>query len=239
MGCVFSIASSVRECVSEEMAYAMLSRAMQQTKIQPKSQKCLWRGKPRWQLSSEGVCRAHWAQVLPIVLISRHLQYTGATQADWNAGGVSGLSCDVICVSFFFVFPAPFAGARQFRNSISLKPERMMRCQHIVMKIVPSFRKIDIYGHVKNKKKELHSPVKNKVPRVNEQTGWPPLAQITLSNCFLYDILSLMSLWGNFSPLFFKVLLQFIEVWGHLFMHKCLTSQTWVWLRSGLWLRHL
>lgn len=179
------------------------------------------------------------AQVLPIVLISRHLQYTGATQADWNAGGVSGLSCDVICVSFFFVFPAPFAGARQFRNSISLKPERMMRCQHIVMKIVPSFRKIDIYGHVKNKKKELHSPVKNKVPRVNEQTGWPPLAQITLSNCFLYDILSLMSLWGNFSPLFFKVLLQFIEVWGHLFMHKCLTSQTWVWLRSGLWLRHL
>lgn len=46
-----------------------------------------------------------------------------------------------------------------------------MRCQHIVMKIVPSFRKIDIYGHVKNKKKELHSPVKNKVPRVNEQTG--------------------------------------------------------------------
>lgn len=131
MGCVFSIASSVRECVSEETAYAMLSRAMQQTKIQPKSQKCLWRGKPRWQLSSEGVCRAHWAQVLPIVLISRHLQYTGATQADWNAGGVSGLSCDVICVSFFFVFPAPFAGARQFKNSISLKPERMMRCQHL------------------------------------------------------------------------------------------------------------
>lgn len=108
MGCVFSIASSVRECVSEETAYAMLSRAMQQTKIQPKSQKCLWRGKPRWQLSSEGVCRAHWAQVLPIVLISRHLQYTGATQADWNAGGVNGLSCDVICVSFFFCFPCTF-----------------------------------------------------------------------------------------------------------------------------------
>lgn len=106
MGSVVSIASGVRECVSEETAYAMLSRAMQQTKIQPKSQKCLWRGKPRWQLSSEGVCRAHWAQVLPVVLISRHLQYTGATQADWNAGGVSGSSCDVICdlVFQFFLF---------------------------------------------------------------------------------------------------------------------------------------
>lgn len=74
MGCVVSIASGVRESVSEETAHAMLSRAMQQTKIQPKSQKCLWRGKPHWQLSSEDVCRAHWAQVLPVVLI-RNLPY--------------------------------------------------------------------------------------------------------------------------------------------------------------------
>ncbi len=64
----------------------------------------------------------------------------------------------------------------------------------------------------------------------------PLLAAITWINNFLFDLNSLSHHSGGiFFLFFFTTLLQFIEVWGHLFMHSSDHSIS-VRMSSGMWL---
>lgn len=56
--------------------------------------------------------------------------------------------------------------------------------------------------HVKQKVfTGLCSHVKNEIQPVIQWCVEPPLAAITSSNCFLYDLNSLTLLWNSFGPL--------------------------------------
>ena len=70
---------------------------------------------------------------------------------------------------------------------------------------------------LKRKKRKSSDIVCGKTTIIHQLVK-PPLVAITLSNRFLYNVISLTEEWRNFGPLSLTTLFQFIEVCRHSFM---------------------